>query len=30
MTVEHLPNFAMMYSLNTNLGHDSIILMIEA
>ncbi|KAK9444701.1 monooxygenase [Metarhizium brunneum] len=30
MTVEHLPNFAMMYGPNTSLGHNSIILMIEA
>ncbi|OGE55052.1 hypothetical protein PENARI_c005G03920 [Penicillium arizonense] len=30
MTVESLPNFAMLYGPNTNLGHNSIILMIEA
>lgn len=30
MTVEDMPNFAMMYGPNTNLGHNSIILMIEA
>lgn len=30
MTVPGLPNFAMMYGPNTNLGHNSIILMIEA
>lgn len=30
MTVEDLPNFAMLYGPNTNLGHNSIILMIEA
>ncbi|UKZ74727.1 hypothetical protein TrVFT333_002397 [Trichoderma virens FT-333] len=30
MTVENLPNFAMLYGPNTNLGHNSIILMIEA
>ncbi|KAE8378667.1 hypothetical protein BDV26DRAFT_187012 [Aspergillus bertholletiae] len=30
MTVEDLPNFAMFYGPNTNLGHNSIILMIEA
>jgi len=30
ITVESLPNFAMMYGPNTNLGHNSIILMIEA
>lgn len=30
MTVEGLPNFAMLYGPNTNLGHNSIILMIEA
>lgn len=30
MTVEEMPNFAMMYGPNTNLGHNSIILMIEA
>ena len=29
-TVESLPNFAMLYGPNTNLGHNSIILMIEA
>jgi cation diffusion facilitator CzcD-associated flavoprotein CzcO len=29
MTVESLPNFAMLYGPNTNLGHNSIILMIE-
>ena len=28
--VESLPNFAMLYGPNTNLGHNSIILMIEA
>ncbi|KAF7117497.1 hypothetical protein CNMCM5793_006479 [Aspergillus hiratsukae] len=28
--VEDLPNFAMLYGPNTNLGHNSIILMIEA
>lgn len=28
--VEHLPNFAMLYGPNTNLSHNSIILMIEA
>ncbi|KAK2758366.1 hypothetical protein FQN54_004216 [Arachnomyces sp. PD_36] len=28
--IEHLPNFAMLYGPNTNLGHSSIILMIEA
>jgi cation diffusion facilitator CzcD-associated flavoprotein CzcO len=30
MTVPGLPNFAIMYGPNTNLGHNSIILMIEA
>jgi cation diffusion facilitator CzcD-associated flavoprotein CzcO len=30
MTVEDLPNFAMLYGPNTNLGHNSIILMLEA
>jgi cation diffusion facilitator CzcD-associated flavoprotein CzcO len=30
MTVESLPNFGMLYGPNTNLGHNSIILMIEA
>lgn len=30
VTVESLPNFGMMYGPNTNLGHTSIILMIEA
>lgn len=30
ITVESLPNFAMLYGPNTNLGHNSIILMIEA
>ncbi|OCT44178.1 flavin-binding monooxygenase [Cladophialophora carrionii] len=30
VTVESLPNFAMLYGPNTNLGHNSIILMIEA
>jgi cation diffusion facilitator CzcD-associated flavoprotein CzcO len=30
MTVESLPNFAMLYGPNTNLRHNSIILMIEA
>lgn len=30
MTVSQLPNFAMLYGPNTNLGHNSIILMIEA
>jgi cation diffusion facilitator CzcD-associated flavoprotein CzcO len=30
MTVPDLPNFAIMYGPNTNLGHNSIILMIEA
>lgn len=30
MTVPQLPNFAIMYGPNTNLGHNSIILMIEA
>ena len=30
VTVEDMPNFAMMYGPNTNLGHNSIILMIEA
>lgn len=29
VTVECLPNFAMLYGPNTNLGHNSIILMIE-
>lgn len=29
-TVEDLPNFGMLYGPNTNLGHNSIILMIEA
>ncbi|CAI6100739.1 unnamed protein product [Clonostachys chloroleuca] len=30
MTVESLPNFGILYGPNTNLGHNSIILMIEA
>jgi len=30
ITVEDLPNFGMLYGPNTNLGHNSIILMIEA
>lgn len=30
VTVPSLPNFAMLYGPNTNLGHNSIILMIEA
>lgn len=30
MTIPELPNFAMLYGPNTNLGHNSIILMIEA
>ncbi|KAI5302435.1 hypothetical protein KEM56_000699 [Ascosphaera pollenicola] len=30
VAVEHMPNFAMLYGPNTNLGHNSIILMIEA
>ncbi|EAA65042.1 hypothetical protein AN1877.2 [Aspergillus nidulans FGSC A4] len=30
VTVEDLPNFGMFYGPNTNLGHSSIILMIEA
>ncbi|TPX08494.1 uncharacterized protein E0L32_009981 [Thyridium curvatum] len=30
MLAESLPNFAMLYGPNTNLGHNSIILMIEA
>lgn len=30
VVVEDLPNFAMLYGPNTNLGHNSIILMIEA
>jgi len=30
LTVESLPNFGMLYGPNTNLGHNSIILMIEA
>ncbi|TVY36246.1 FAD-binding monooxygenase [Lachnellula occidentalis] len=30
MTVPELPNFSMLYGPNTNLGHNSIILMIEA
>lgn len=30
MTAESLPNFGMLYGPNTNLGHNSIILMIEA
>ncbi|EEQ87527.2 monooxygenase [Blastomyces dermatitidis ER-3] len=30
ITVESLPNFGMLYGPNTNLGHNSIILMIEA
>lgn len=30
MTVDDMPNFAMMYGPNTNLGHNSIILMIES
>lgn len=29
-TVEDMPNFAMLYGPNTNLGHNSIILMIES
>lgn len=30
ITVEDMPNFAMLYGPNTNLGHNSIILMVEA
>ncbi|KAH0373227.1 FAD/NAD(P)-binding domain-containing protein, partial [Aureobasidium melanogenum] len=30
ITVSSMPNFAMLYGPNTNLGHNSIILMIEA
>jgi cation diffusion facilitator CzcD-associated flavoprotein CzcO len=30
MTAESLPNFGMLYGPNTNLGHNSIILMIES
>lgn len=30
MTVEDMPNFGMLYGPNTNLGHNSIILMVEA
>jgi cation diffusion facilitator CzcD-associated flavoprotein CzcO len=30
VTINSLPNFAMLYGPNTNLGHNSIILMIEA
>jgi len=30
MTVPSIPNFSMLYGPNTNLGHNSIILMIEA
>ncbi|KAI9706761.1 MAG: hypothetical protein M1820_004731 [Bogoriella megaspora] len=30
ITVPQLPNFAMLYGPNTNLGHNSIVLMIEA
>ncbi|GKZ32599.1 hypothetical protein AbraIFM66950_002117, partial [Aspergillus brasiliensis] len=30
MTVEDVPNFGMLYGPNTNLGHNSIILMIES
>ncbi|KAF5703336.1 4-hydroxyacetophenone monooxygenase [Fusarium mundagurra] len=30
VTVDDLPNFGMLYGPNTNLGHNSIILMIEA
>ncbi|CZR49346.1 monooxygenase family protein [Fusarium proliferatum ET1] len=30
VTVDNLPNFGMLYGPNTNLGHNSIILMIEA
>ena len=30
VTVESLPNFAMAYGPNTNLGHNSVIMMIEA
>ncbi|KAI1914347.1 hypothetical protein LOZ61_002249 [Ophidiomyces ophidiicola] len=30
VTVEDLPNFGMLYGPNTNLGHSSIILMVEA
>ncbi|KAE8355467.1 hypothetical protein BDV28DRAFT_146140 [Aspergillus coremiiformis] len=30
VTVEDLPNFGMLYGPNTNLGHNSIIVMIEA
>lgn len=30
MVVEDMPNFGMLYGPNTNLGHNSIILMIEA
>lgn len=28
--VEHMPNFSMLYGPNTNLGHNSIVIMIEA
>ncbi len=30
MTIEKMPNLALMYGPNTNLGHNSVILMIEA
>ncbi|KAK7634736.1 cyclohexanone monooxygenase [Phyllosticta citricarpa] len=30
ITVESLPNFGMLYGPNTNLGHNSVVLMIEA
>ncbi|KAK7538661.1 cyclohexanone monooxygenase [Phyllosticta citribraziliensis] len=30
ITVESLPNFGMLYGPNTNLGHNSIVLMVEA
>lgn len=30
ITVESLPNFGMLYGPNTNLGHNSIIIMLEA
>jgi len=30
VTVESMPNFGMLYGPNTNLGHNSIVLMIEA
>lgn len=30
VTIESMPNFGMLYGPNTNLGHNSIILMIEA